>query len=93
MDTQLFSPLFGGITNTPSTVESPQLYSSWSTCEDENCVSAVASLQDCTKQRYGLIAILWRFLKIPLTGMMAAEFLDIKFYILAAHLRFCNGLR
>ncbi|XP_054847587.1 meiosis-specific coiled-coil domain-containing protein MEIOC-like [Eublepharis macularius] len=49
MNTQLFSPLFGGITNTPPNVESPQLYSSWSTCGDET--SAVASLQDCRKKR------------------------------------------
>ncbi|XP_063003605.1 meiosis-specific coiled-coil domain-containing protein MEIOC-like [Elgaria multicarinata webbii] len=49
MDAQLFSPLFGGITNTPATVESPQLYSSWSTCGDD--ANAVASLHDCTQKR------------------------------------------
>ncbi|XP_060103972.1 uncharacterized protein LOC132578134 [Heteronotia binoei] len=49
MDAQLFSPLFGGITNTPPNVESPQLYSSWSTCADDT--TGVGSLQDCTKKR------------------------------------------
>nr|XP_034985887.1 uncharacterized protein LOC118092184 isoform X3 [Zootoca vivipara] len=48
MDTQLFSPLFGGITNTPPTVESPQFYSSWSTCGDD--ANAIASLHGCTKK-------------------------------------------
>ncbi|CAI5789190.1 Uncharacterized protein PODLI_1B004407 [Podarcis lilfordi] len=49
MDTQLFSPLFGGITNTPSTVESPQFYSSWSTCGDD--ANVIAPLHGCTKKR------------------------------------------
>ncbi|XP_015268484.1 PREDICTED: uncharacterized protein LOC107111952 [Gekko japonicus] len=49
MSAQFFSPLFGGITNTPPNVESPQLYCSWSTCADDT--SAVAPLQDCTKKR------------------------------------------
>ncbi|KAL8164793.1 UNVERIFIED_CONTAM: hypothetical protein K2H54_006883, partial [Gekko kuhli] len=49
MSAQLFSPLFGGITNTPPDVEAPQLYCSWSTCADDT--SAVASLQDYTKKR------------------------------------------
>ncbi|XP_053119654.1 meiosis-specific coiled-coil domain-containing protein MEIOC-like isoform X2 [Hemicordylus capensis] len=48
MDTQ-FSQFFGGITNTPLLMESPQLYSSWSTCEDS--ANAVASLQVSTKNR------------------------------------------
>ncbi|XP_048366466.1 meiosis-specific coiled-coil domain-containing protein MEIOC-like [Sphaerodactylus townsendi] len=49
MNAQLFSPLFGGITNTPPTVESPQLYSSWSTCADDT--NAAASLQDGSQKR------------------------------------------
>ncbi|XP_044280894.1 meiosis-specific coiled-coil domain-containing protein MEIOC-like isoform X2 [Varanus komodoensis] len=52
MDTQLFSPLFGGITNTPPTVESPQLYSSWSTCGDD--IAAVTSSHNCTDVRDSL---------------------------------------
>lgn len=69
MDTQLFSTLLGGIA--PSAAESPRLYSSWSTCEDEDHVSAVA-LQGGTEERYGVFATLWHFLKIPLSGMLAA---------------------
>ncbi|KAH0627660.1 hypothetical protein JD844_003709 [Phrynosoma platyrhinos] len=49
MNTQLRPLLFGGITNTPATVESPQLYGSWSTCKDD--ANAVPSLHDHTKQR------------------------------------------
>lgn len=48
MDTQLFSTLLGGIA--PSAAESPRWYSSWSTCEDEDHVSAVA-LQGGTEER------------------------------------------
>ncbi|XP_061442819.1 meiosis-specific coiled-coil domain-containing protein MEIOC-like isoform X2 [Rhineura floridana] len=49
MDTPFFSPLFGGITNTPPTVDSPQFYSSWSPCGDD--ANAIASLHDFTQKR------------------------------------------
>ncbi|KAJ7322095.1 hypothetical protein JRQ81_018382 [Phrynocephalus forsythii] len=50
MDTQFFSPAFGGITDTPSSVGSSQLYySGWSACGDD--ADAVAALQDCTPKR------------------------------------------
>ncbi|XP_025031559.1 uncharacterized protein LOC112542562 [Python bivittatus] len=49
MGAQFFSPLFGGITNTPPTMEYPQLYNSWSKCKDGG--SVVASLHDCAKRR------------------------------------------
>ncbi|XP_063157957.1 uncharacterized protein LOC134496132 [Candoia aspera] len=49
MGAQFFSPLFGGITNTPPTMEYPQLYNSWSRCADSG--GLVPSLHDCTSRR------------------------------------------
>ncbi|XP_077158956.1 uncharacterized protein LOC143820251 isoform X2 [Paroedura picta] len=49
MNAQLFSPLFGGITNTPPNADLPQLYSSWSTCADDT--SALGPVQEHTKKR------------------------------------------
>uniref|UniRef100_A0ABM5GML0 Uncharacterized protein isoform X1 n=2 Tax=Pogona vitticeps TaxID=103695 RepID=A0ABM5GML0_9SAUR len=49
MDTQFFSPIFGGITNTPSSVDSSQFYTGWSACGDD--ANTVAALHDCTQKR------------------------------------------
>ncbi|XP_019363600.1 PREDICTED: meiosis-specific coiled-coil domain-containing protein MEIOC-like isoform X3 [Gavialis gangeticus] len=49
MDTQLFSPLLGGITSTPPPLESSRLYSHWSVCGDD--ANKTTTLQDCTKKR------------------------------------------
>ncbi|XP_006030126.2 meiosis-specific coiled-coil domain-containing protein MEIOC-like isoform X1 [Alligator sinensis] len=49
MDTQLFSPLLGGIASTPPPLESSRLYSHWSVCGDD--ANKTTTLQDCTKKR------------------------------------------
>ncbi|XP_051468293.1 meiosis-specific coiled-coil domain-containing protein MEIOC-like isoform X2 [Apus apus] len=49
MDTQLFSPLLGGMTSTPPPLESSHLSSDWAAGGEE--ISSRSSFQDCTKER------------------------------------------
>ncbi|XP_069503158.1 meiosis-specific coiled-coil domain-containing protein MEIOC-like isoform X2 [Ambystoma mexicanum] len=49
MDTQIFSPLIGGIASPSPSLESSRLYSNWSACGDDVTVPAV--IQECAKKR------------------------------------------